>query len=233
MLSPGPAKKVTLYINEDARYHHGSLYEAVLDFLKRRGIAGATASRAIAGFGAAGVLHSQRSEYLAVHLPIRIEFVDRAEKVDPLLPDLGAMIPDGLIEVQDTVVVRGAAGAADEAVQPHEVRRGPAKLMRVFLGEADRAGDEPLYDAIVKRLRSMEVAGATVYRGILGYGAKGHTHRRSFFHLSRDLPVVISVIDSPEKIQTAADAVAEMLGDGLIVISDVEMTRIVRSHGTT
>ena len=233
MLSPGPAKKVTIYINEDARYHHGSLYEAVLDFLKRRGIAGATASRAIAGFGAGGVLHSQRSEYLAVHLPIRIEFVDRAEKVDPLLPDLGGMIPDGLIEVQDTVVVRGAAGAADEAVQPHEVRRGPAKLMRVFLGEADRAGDEPLYDAIVKRLRSMEVAGATVYRGILGYGAKGHTHRRSFLHLSRDLPVVISVIDSPEKIQTAADAVAEMLGDGLIVISDVEMTRIVRSHGTT
>ena len=101
--------------------------------------------------------------------------------------------------------------------------------MRIFLGEADQSGGEPLYDAIVKRLRSMEIAGATVYRGILGYGAKGHTHRRSFFHLSRDLPIVISVVDSPDKIQAAADAVADMLGDGLIVISDVEMTRIVRS----
>ncbi|MBS1877466.1 MAG: DUF190 domain-containing protein [Acidobacteria bacterium] len=229
MLSPGPAKKVTLYINEDARYRHGSLYEAVLEFLKHRGIAGATASRAIAGYGSGGVLHTQRSEYLAEHLPIRIEFVDRADKVDALLPALNEIVTDGLIEVQDTVVIRSASAAAPEPPKPHEVRRTPAKMMRVFLGEADQEGGEPLYDAIVKRLRAMEVAGATVYRGILGYGAKGHTHRRSFFHLSRDLPIVISVIDSPEKITAAADAIAGMLGDGLIVISDVEMTRIVRS----
>jgi PII-like signaling protein len=228
MLSPGPAKKVTIYVNEDARYHHGSLYESVLDFLKHRGVAGATASRAIAGFGTTGVLHSQRSEYLAEHLPVRIEFVDRPDKVDQLLPALRDMVADGLIEVQDTQVIRGT-GEPSGPVLPHEVRRTSAKLMRIFLGEADQSDGEPLYDAIVKRLRSMEIAGATVYRGILGYGAKGHTHRRSFFHLSRDLPIVISVVDAPDKIQAAADAVADMLGDGLIVISDVEMTRIVRS----
>ena len=107
MLSPGPAKKVTIYINEDARYHHGSLYEAVLDFLKHRGVAGATASRAIAGFGTTGVLHSQRSEYLAEHLPVRIEFVDEPGKVEQLLPALRDMVTGGLIEVQDTLVVRG------------------------------------------------------------------------------------------------------------------------------
>ena len=228
MLSPGPAKKVTIYINEDARYHHGSLYEAVLDFLKHRGVAGATASRAIAGFGTTGVLHSQRSEYLAEHLPVRIEFVDQQAKVEQLLPALRDMVADGLIEVQDTLVIRGT-GEPPEPALPHEVRRTSAKLMRIFLGEADQSGGEPLYDAIVKRLRSMEIAGATVYRGILGYGAKGHTHRRSFFHLSRDLPIVISVVDAPDKIQAAADAVADMLGDGLVVISEVEMTRIVRS----
>ena len=61
--------------------------------------------------------------------------------------------------------------------------------------------------AIVKQLRMMEIAGATVYSGILGYGAKGHTHKRSFMHLSRDLPVMISVIDTPEKVEEAANAI--------------------------
>jgi len=102
--------------------------------------------------------------------------------------------------------------------------------MRVFLGEADRWHDEPLYEAIVKRLRMMEIAGATVYRGILGYGAKGHQHKRSFFHPMRDLPVMISVVDSQEKIAAAAEAIERMLQDGLIVLSDVDMVRLVRGH---
>ncbi len=229
MLPSGPAKKVTIYINEDARYHHGSLYEAVLEFLRNHHVAGATATRAMAGFGATGVIHSQRSEFLAEHLPIRIEFIDRAERVDGLMPALQQMVGDGLIEVQDTTIVRLASEAAESPTPAHEFRRAPAKLMRVFLGEADQSGDEPLYDAIVKELRNLEIAGATVYRGILGYGAKGHTHRKSFLHLSRDLPIVISVVDTPEKIDAAASAIAAMLQDGLIVISDVEMTRVVRS----
>ena len=111
---------------------------------------------------------------------------------------------------------------------PHERKEGPAKLLRVFLGEADRWHDEPLYDAIVKKLRMMDVAGATVYRGILGYGAKGHEHKKSFLHVSRDMPVMISVVDTPEKIRAAAEVIEGMLEDGLIVISDVDMVRLTR-----
>lgn len=230
MLLPGPAKKVTVYINEDARYRHGSLYEAVLDFLRHRHVAGGTASRAIAGFGANRVIHSQKSEYLAEHLPIRVEFVDRAERIEALLPALREMVGDGLIEIQDTTVLPAPGHKAAPGPAPHEIRRGPARLMRIFLGEADQtSGGEPLYDAIVKRLRDLEIAGATVYRGILGYGAKGHTHRKSFFHLSRDLPIAISVVDTPDRIEAASAAIAGMLQDGLIIISDVEMTRVIRS----
>ena len=100
-------------------------------------------------------------------------------------------------------------------------------MMRVFLGEADKWQDESLYDAIVKRLRMMDIAGATVYRGILGYGVKGHTHRAGLLHLSNDLPVMISIVDKEEKIREAADAVEQMLVDGLIVISDVDVIRLV------
>jgi PII-like signaling protein len=102
--------------------------------------------------------------------------------------------------------------------------------MRVFLGEADRWHGEPLYDAIVNRLRMMDIAGATVYKGILGYGAKGHTHKHNLLHTNRDLPIMISVIEADEKLSQAAEAVEEMLQDGLIVISDVDIVRLVHAH---
>jgi len=231
MLTKGPAKKVTIFINEDAQHHLTALHDSIMTFLMHRGISGATATRAFSGFGAHHTLHTPKIEVLAQHLPIRIEFVDTCEKVDEVLPTLYEMVTDGLIEVQDTVVIKHAQkGAKAEAKIPHTRREGRAKLLRVFIGEADRWHGEPLYDAIVKKLRMMDVAGATVYRGILGYGAKGHEHKKSFFHVSKDLPIMVSVVDTADKIQAAAEAIEAMLEDGLIVISDADIVRLVRSR---
>ena len=162
MLIKGTAKKVTIYINEDTQHHLGSLYESVLTFLLHKGVSGATATRALAGFGAHRLLHTPKIEALAEHLPIRVEFIETAEKVDEILPTLYEMVSDGLIEVQDTTVVKIAA--KDKHLtpkEPPERKAGKAKMMRIFLGEADRWNDEPLYDAIVKRLMMMDIAGAT------------------------------------------------------------------------
>jgi PII-like signaling protein len=237
MLMQGPAKKVTIFVNEDAQHRMTPLHDAVMTYLMHKGVSGATATRAFSGFGAHHLLHTPQVEALAQHLPIRIEFVETPEKVDEVLPTLYEMVSDGLIEVQDTMVVKHASGALRSGQRPepqplHERREGPAKLMRVFIGEADKWHGEPLYDAIVKRLRMMEVAGATVYKGILGYGAKGHEHKKSFFHVSRDLPIMVSVVDTAEKIAVAAEAIEEMLEDGLIVISDAEIVRLVRPQPT-
>jgi PII-like signaling protein len=234
MLTQGPAKKVTIFLNEDTQHHMTALHDSIMTFLMHKGVCGATATRAYAGFGSHQVLHTPGIEALAQHLPIRIEFVETPEKVDEVLPTLYEMVSDGLIEVQDTTVVKLARKAAKpEPKIPHERKQGPAKLLRVFLGEADKWHEEPLYDAIVKKLRMMEIAGATVYRGILGYGAKGHQHKASFFHPMRDLPVMISVIDTEEKISSAAAVIEEMLEDGLIVVSDADIVRLVRSSRIT
>lgn len=231
MLTKGPAKKVTIFLNEDTRHHMTGLHDAVMTFLLHKGVAGATATRAFSGFGAHHALHTPKVEMQAEHLHVRIEFVETPEKVEEVLPTLYEMVSDGLIEVQDTTVVRHARKAAKpEPKLPHERRQGPARLLRVFIGEADRWHEEPLYDAIVKKLRMMEIAGATVYRGILGYGAKGHQHKKSFFHVSKDLPIVISVVDSAEKIAAAAEAIEAMVEDGLIVISETEVVRLVRGQ---
>jgi len=231
MLAKGAAKKLTIYLNEDTQYHLSPLYEAILTFLRHKGVAGATVTRALSGFGAHRVVHTPKVEALAEHLPLKIEFVEAAEKIEELLPTLYDMVSDGLIEVQDTTIVKAARGdkPSPQPHRPHERKAGKAKLMRVFLGEDDRWNGEPLYDAIVKRLQMMDIAGATVYRGILGYGAKGHTHKQNLLHTHRDLPMMISVIDAEPKLAEAALAVEEMLADGLIVISDVDMVRLVRS----
>ena len=231
MLTKGPAKKVTIYINEDTQHHRIALHDSIMTFLLHKGVSGATATRAFAGFGSHQMLHSLKMEALADHLPVRIEFVETPEKVEEVLPTLYDMVSDGLIEVQDTTVIKLARKSPrPEPRGPHERKEARAKLLQVFIGEADKWHGEPLYDAIVKKLRMMDIAGVTVYRGILGYGAKGHQHRKSFFHVSRDMPIMLSVVDSQEQIAAAAEAIQAMMEDGLIVISDADIVRLVRSR---
>ena len=108
MPGTGPAKKVTIYLNEDTRTHHQPLHMAVLQFLMDRDVSGATAIRGMAGFGAHHILHTPRIELLAEHLPVQVEFVETAEKVAEVLPALEELVIDGMIEVQDTTVVKSA-----------------------------------------------------------------------------------------------------------------------------
>jgi len=89
VLTAGPAKKVILYVGEDHQFHGQSLYSAILNFLFYRGISGASVIRGIAGFGADHHLHTMRIERLTENLPIKIEFVESAEKVEELLPKAG------------------------------------------------------------------------------------------------------------------------------------------------
>lgn len=231
MLQKGAAKKVTIFINEDTHHHFGSLCDSILTFLLHKGVSGATATRAMAGFGAHQVMHTTKIEVLTEHLPIRIEFIESAQKVDELMPRLYDLVTDGVIEVQDTQVVKVAnKERPSPAKEPRTELRGTARLMRIYLGESDKWQGEPLYAAIVQRLRFMEIAGATVYRGILGYGVKGHTHKSGRLPFSRDLPIMIAVVDTEEKLSRAIDDIESMMEDGIIVLSDVEVIRLVRSR---
>jgi len=231
MLRKGTAKKVTIFLNEDTQHHFAPLSDSILSFLLHKGVSGATATRAVAGFGAHQTLHSTKAEVLSEHLPIRIEFIESAERVEELMPTLFEMVTDGLIEVQDTNVVKVAKkDRAASPKGPHKEMRGAARMMRIYLGESDRWEGEPLYEALVKKLKLMDIAGATVYRGILGYGVKGHTHKSGRLPFSRDLPIMISVVDSAEKLAQAIDQIEGMMQDALIVLSDVDFIRLVRSE---
>jgi hypothetical protein len=230
MLPKGNAKKVTIYLNQDTRAHPDTLWSAILGFLRHKHVAGATLIRADAGFGSHEQFNNPRSEYSAEHAGVRIEFIETPERVDELLPTLYDMVTDGLIAVQDVTVVKCIAKDAKtkrlEPEAPKKIVNTAAKLVRIYLGESDKQSGEPLYEAIVKKLRMMDFSGATVYRGILGYGANGRTRKEGRFGLSRDSPIMISVVEKPEKTDDLVRVVAEMMQDGIIVTSDVELHHI-------
>ncbi|MGI9075462.1 MAG: DUF190 domain-containing protein [Bryobacteraceae bacterium] len=231
MLPRGSARKVTIYLNQDTRAHVEPLWSTILSFLRHKHVAGATLLRADMGFGSHEQFHNPRSEYAGEHLPLRLEFVETIERVDELLPSLYEMVTDGLITVQDLTVVKSVSKDAKYKLPEDESRRKvvtvPAKLVRIYLGESDKCKEECLYEAIVKKLNMIGVSGATVYRGILGYGAKRHTHKGGRFHFSHDLPTMISVVEKTEKVPEIVQVASAMMQDGIIVTSDVELHQIV------
>jgi len=234
VLKAGAAKKVCIYVGEDQQYHRHTAYAAILDFLFYRGVSGATILRGIAGFGADHHIHTTRLVELAENLPVKVEFVETAERVEELLPKLQELAGTGLIEIQDTTVVKPAETSKRQpepkVVQPLK-SEGKAKLMRIFFGENDKWHGKPLHEALVEALRANDIAGVTVYRGILGYGANRRIHEDKTLALSHDRPIMMAAIDTEAKLNAFTPILDQMLQQGLVVLSDVDVIKY--SHDYT
>jgi len=108
---------------------------------------------------------------------------------------------------------------------------GRAKMLRIHFGEDDKWKGKPLYRAIVEKCRELDIAGATVFRGIEGYGASTLIRRAHTLSFSHDAPLMVSVVDSEDKIQKLLPLLDEMVGEGLIAMSDVEVIKYVHQEG--
>ena len=98
-----------------------------------------------------------------------------------------------------------------------------AMLLRIFLGEGDKWEHKPLYEAIVLAAREAQLAGATVLRGPMGFGKSSHLHTTKILRLSMDLPLVIEIVDSEEKINAFLPALDKMMGGGLVTLEKVKV----------
>jgi uncharacterized protein len=96
-------------------------------------------------------------------------------------------------------------------------------LLRVFVGESDRHGHRPLYEVIVLKAREAGLAGATVLRGVMGFGRHSFIHTTKILRLSEDLPMVVEIVDSQEKIEGFLPALDEMISDGLVTLERVKV----------
>ena len=101
---------------------------------------------------------------------------------------------------------------------PHE-----AMLLRIFIGESDRWEHKPLYEAVVLKARELHLAGATVMRGAMGFGKSSRLHTTKILRLSMDLPLVIEIVDTEEKIQAFLPVINKMMGGGLLTLEKVRV----------
>ena len=105
-----------------------------------------------------------------------------------------------------------------------------AVLLRVFIGESDRYGGHPLYEAIVLRARELHIAGATVLRGPLGFGRSSHLHTSKILRLSFDLPIVIEIVDEQQNIERLLSELDRMISSGLVTFEKVRMRTIEQAN---
>jgi uncharacterized protein len=97
------------------------------------------------------------------------------------------------------------------------------KMLIVFLSQSDMHGEVPLYEAVVRRMVQLEVRGATVNVGVMGFGSHHKVHHKRLFGVADDRPVTITVVDSEEKLRKVAPEIRKMLSDGIIVMTDAEV----------
>jgi PII-like signaling protein len=108
---------------------------------------------------------------------------------------------------------------------------GHQRRLTIFIGEADRHGHTPLATEIVQRAHKAGLAGATVFRGVEGYGASNHIHTTRILSLSDDLPIAVIIIDTDERIQAFLPELDELITEGLVIIDDVEVLNYVGRPG--
>jgi len=227
MLKAGKALKVSIYVSDGSKHHGVPVYSSILDFLFYRGVSGATVMKGVAGFGADHHMHSASIVEISDHMPLKIEFIETAEKVNELLGKLEELAGTGIIDVQETTVAKPAQISHPKTTTPleHLKMQGKAKMMRIYIGESDRWKGKPLYQALVEAMRANDIAGVTVYRGILGYGAHRRMHKDKPLHLSHDASIMLSAVDSEEKLRTLLPLIDQMVEEGLVVFSDVDIIK--------
>jgi PII-like signaling protein len=236
-------------LTNQARYRSGTLYQWILDTAHRQRLQGATVFKGICGLGAGGKLLREHSWRLSQELPVVIELVDEPAAIERLLTTIEPELKSALVTLERAhVAVYRMAGeknserdlpqpvlvrAMQQAASVREVKTvkipEDGVLMRIFVGEGDRDAERnlPLYESIVLRARESELAGATVMKGVMGFGRHSRVHTSKLLELSTDLPIVIEIVDAEEKINAFVPIVAALVTEGLVTLEAIRVLKYV------
>ena len=227
MVTKGPAKKLTVYVDEVDKFHGKPVYEVLLDIFFKKKIMGVSVFRGIAGYGSDGVFHTTKMLELSTSMPVKIEVVESEEMINRVLPDIYHVVEKGMVEVTDTNVVKCCPMAEEKQREKgdHMKLEGKAKMLRIIISEDDEWEGEPLYEAIIKRLIMNDIAGATVYKAIAGYGPHKRYHKKKTLTVHGELPILITIMDTEEKISKVIPILDELVGEGIVVLSDVNVIK--------
>ncbi len=245
----GEQTLLRIYLRNTDR--HGWFSPPAAEELVRRaksaGLAGATVLRGILGLDAAGRLLESGAWSLVDHVPLIVEFVDSAHAIGQFLSTVAQTVPEGMATLERAHVIlyrQGKGQGTKEAmrrdvpgsVAPLSTLPSPeefpamqltedGQLVRVFIGQSDVWQGQPLYRAIVLKARELGLAGATVLRGPMGFGANSRLHTDKLLELSTDLPIIVEIVDGSEKVQTLLPFLDEVVKEGLITIEAVRVLK--------
>ena len=231
-----------IYMRSSDLYHFAPAYERVMQQAQKHKLAGLTALRGIMGFGRRGMLKPSPM-HLISDAPIIIECVDDGEKLLAFLRDIAdKLLHHGLVTLERAAVViyrprehtvRGEARLLGQ-IKPlstlPDIEGGlpmhtnsDGVLLRIFIGESDEYEKKPLHEAILNKVRELGLSGATVLQGVMGFGANSVMHTDKILAMSSDLPIVIEMVDSREKIQMLLPQLDAMVTEGMITMEEVKV----------
>jgi PII-like signaling protein len=226
-------------------------YEWAVQRARRRHGAGATVLRGIYGFGRRGIA-PRPGWHVAHHTPVIVEIVDTAEGVTHFFrEEIWPHIEHGTVTLERAAVLRYRHRDSPTARRPLEMfqrvkdlstlpaiggsddmkMQEDGVLLRIFAGDSDLHEGVPLYEAIVKKARELGIAGATVLKGSMGFGAHSVLHTAKVLELSADLPIVIEIVDTEEKIRRLLPVVDAMVREGLITMESVRIVAYRQAAG--
>jgi PII-like signaling protein len=218
--------------------------EMLMQRARRDGLAGATVLRGLLGLDITGRLLESHAWSLVDHVPVIVEMVDAPQAIGRFLAVVEQTVPEGMATLERAHVVLYRHGGSRAArclevpapITPLSTLPSPeefpamrlsenGQLVRVFIGESDTWHGQPLYRAIVLKARELGLAGATVLKGPMGFGANSLLHTTKLLELSTDLPIVVEIVDSAEKVQTLLPFLDEAVTEGLITIEEVRILK--------
>jgi PII-like signaling protein len=221
--------------------------DALVERSRHCGLAGATQLHGIYGFGLDGVLLETSRWAVVERTPVIVEIVDSRDNVGRFLSEVVEIAPEAVVTLERAHVMlyRHNAAAAEAArtrldvpglIEPLSTLptaeefpmmqiNEAGQLLRVFIGESDTWHGEPLYRAIVLKARELGLAGASVLRGTMGYGAHTRLHTNRLLELSTDLPIVVELVDVAEKLESLLPFLDETVTEGMITIEAVRVLK--------
>jgi PII-like signaling protein len=199
-------------LGRDQSHNDDPLCDAIVKNLRMLSVAGATVYRALSGRAPKATSTNRAFSTCCDPMPTMISAIDSGEKIASAAEAIEGMLEDGLIVISDADIVRLVRGQT--VAEASDVK--PAGS-RIHISESDRHQGKPLYAAIVAKCRKLKIAGATVFRGIEGYGETAEIHRAHV--VASDHPIFITIIDAAEKMGRLIPVVAEMIDTGLMATS--------------
>ncbi len=224
-------------------------HERIVKAARKEKLAGCTVIRGILGAGYHGLIQSSPWSIIQ-HVPVVVEIVDSGEKIAQFVHGpLDKIMIGGMLTLERAAVMMyrqrqqtdanhlSLAGALKPLstlphIEPgsHMNKQENGVLLRVFIGESDKHQKKPLHEAIVEKIRELGLAGATVLRGTEGFGARSVVHKAALLEMSSDLPVVIEVVDTEDKVKVLLPHLETMVQEGMITMEYVQI--LMYRHGS-